>query len=81
MLRLNLLFTVSFAVVSIAFITGCANNTDYSGSGITQVVEIDSNDSTIELGDGSVFKIDGSSRNRVGNCTYFCANYRLFSEG
>ena len=23
----------------------------------------------------------GSSRNRVGNCTYFCANYRLFSEG
>ena len=62
MLRLNLLFTVSFAVVSIASISifgsGCANTTDYSGSGVTQVVEIDSNDSTIELGDGSVFKID-----------------------
>ncbi len=60
MLRLNLLFTVSLTIVSIASISGsgCANTTDYSGSGVTQVVEIDSNDSTIELGDGSVFKID-----------------------
>jgi hypothetical protein len=43
-----------------ASILGCGSNQNLSGSGATEVIEIQSNDSTIPLGGGSVIKFNFS---------------------